>query len=369
VNCSRCGEGFYSETTDSGVGACSTVNAGYGVSIASESGDRVGQTPCAAGSYSTGRADACIQCEAGKHQGSNTSLSCEACGRGWYANFTGATACIKCPANHKCPVASDPPQPCPDGIPSMPGSVECLPCAKGEMSDAGAKCTGCTVGHYSFGAGATSCTACDPGQYQDEVASGSCKQCATGTNCTNATREPEACPAGQYSNPAKGTVACTLCGPGTNQAKAAQSSCQPCDVGNYTTDQGSTACQRCPAGYSCTTASATPLPCDPGYFASAGETRCTRASAGWATRADQSGEIRCSPGSYSGSGSYECSLCRAGQNQPEPGETSCPACPLKTVSSEEGATSCLTVPDGNYSEDRITQKTCEAAIIAMPVIV
>ena len=54
-----------------------------------------------------------------------------ACSNGTYANTTGLSACVTCPAGYFCGDPRSTPTPCRDGFYSGAGAVYCLECPAG----------------------------------------------------------------------------------------------------------------------------------------------------------------------------------------------------------------------------------------------
>jgi hypothetical protein len=124
TSCSACsGEGEYS--AEKGHSACSTAKAG-----SKPSSDRKGEEQCLAGTYSTGGANECMDCDPG-------FISNDPDGAGFCS-------------------------PCPAGYFTNPSQTACLPCSPGSISGiAATHCDACEVGKFASGSNNTGCLFCD----------------------------------------------------------------------------------------------------------------------------------------------------------------------------------------------------------------
>jgi hypothetical protein len=146
---------------------------------------------------------------------------------GTYADTTGLSACLACPAGTYSPNS---------GATAL---STCLACPTGTYSpNSGAtalsNCLACPKGTYADTTGLSACNECSPGQYTDTVGStsvSSCKQC------------PD-------SNPVFNGVSCTICPPDQYYE---DNICNPCPANNliYDTDLG--VCLPIPSGTNFTT--------------------------------------------------------------------------------------------------------------------
>jgi hypothetical protein len=347
--------------------------------------------PCAAGS--TGPADSCTLCIAGKYKavtgsapcdncaagkfstatGQSSSGTCQNCLAGKYASLTGSSVCANCFAGTYA---------------TLTGSTVCDNCAAGKFSAATGQsssvtCQNCLSGKYSNTTGQSSsetCQNCAAGKFSaltGQSSSATCQNCDAGKFSTATGQSSSAtcqnCQAGTYGN-LTGSTACTLCPVLTTSAAGSSivtqctcdsgyvgpnggpciacvlgtclnTSCQDCLAGTYARLTGSSVCENCLAGkYSTATgqsSSGTCQNCSAGKFSdkvgqnsSATCENCVAGKYSIATGQSSSDTCQnCLPGTYSNlTGITACTLCPNNTYASSVGRISCDACPGNSTS-------------------------------------
>lgn len=235
---------------------------------------------CNAGSYYT--ADMyggyCPDCEAGYYKDTIGNQVCTKCPNASYANaFSGATACIACPAYSVCKDIVYPVYKC-----NQLGSCTCDTGYYGNPTD-GVACTPCPVNTGSVCTVASKCGVIghclsNNGYYGYGESAGTACPSNAGSNCFQPTMETNTMCFGQaeclcnagYTGPAGGPCIdpnppAALCDAGYTGPDGGP--CSPCAAGTYKSASGSDPCTDCPPGtYSDTAAttacmtSTTPMP-------------------------------------------------------------------------------------------------------------
>ena len=295
---------------------------------------------CAAGSYSSGRQDACTPCPIGK-----------------FAPGTAYSVCTDCPANSFYPTA---------------GATACN-CPAGTYQN-GAVCAECPAGSYST-AGMATCNTCNPGTFTSQTKQSLCSTCSAGT----------------YSR--RGETACTGCSPGTYTSDGA--SCHTCGAGTYAPNYGQSGCTDCPATYycpapysaavSCTKGNVCPAksadqsicpaqkcctadllsapnmdPCTAGSFCPAGCSTPTSCTPGRQCASGSSSGQTCSVGTFCSGGNVVGTACPQGAYCPA-GSSAAVLCPRGTASqtlNAQAAATCIPCSPGTYA-DAMGKITCD----------
>ena len=225
----------------------------------------VGQTPCAAGHFSTGGTDRCTACPAGTYQAYEGQPSCVPCEAGTYVDVAGQATCKPCqggywggaPSTQRGAIAKTCSGPCEVGYFCPAGkstkATENACHSQSEFCPAGsAQPTKVSTGHYAVGAGGGECGASPKSTCQTE------RRCEAGYYCSAGVRRE--------------CVGAAVYCPGGGDAAL------QCPAGNYTTGTGAlqTGCARCPPGSKCD--GATAVPCAAGTYAlDGGATKCVEA--------------------------------------------------------------------------------------------
>jgi hypothetical protein len=151
--------------------------------------------------------------------------------------------------------------------------------------------------------------------------------------CSGGLCQGSTCPSGSRPN-AAGTACETLCSPGSFSATGVEP-CNPCAAGTYTTETTETGAQQC-------------TPCSDGTFSpTLGAQQCQVCPDGFRVNADNTAcEKLCSPGSYSATGVEPCTLCPAGSYSAETGAQQCAECVDPTFTMAPGAQQCEPCPEG-----------------------
>lgn len=258
--------------------------------------------------------------------------------------------------------------PCDSGMYSVSGSVPCVKCGPGSVSE--------------LGSGSTKCSLCPQDSYQPSAGSSSCLQCPNGTDtlqpgATNVTQCLSDCVSGHYS--ASGKAPCVPCPTGQWSDVIGATVCQDCGVGNYSTGEACVGCAQgayneqlnsvnctlCHVGTHSSEQGAEVCDvCEPGTFSDTlGLTECIACAPGSYSADNSSTTCKpCSPGSYQiESGKGFCYNCPMGTSQSIEGQTKCPECPLATYQDTEGQTQCIACPArmGTESTGSISVSECQ----------
>ncbi|XP_066920594.1 uncharacterized protein [Clytia hemisphaerica] len=214
---------------------------------------------------------ACEKCPKGTFQ--NTTIKCEKCRRGYYADKEGSTNCQPCVYGttdgiscNICPIgtfwvnAGDVwlnetfCRNCPVGTYNYEeGSTSCVKCygiestdkksctlcPKGTFSINGTKCVNCPKGRYNTEEGSPSCYGCPYDQIANETGSTFCIQCQKGTASVNGT-ECVPCPPGRFEI----FNSCSRCPYNTISNTSGSTSCRPCQQKGWVTNPDQTKCIR-----------------------------------------------------------------------------------------------------------------------------
>jgi hypothetical protein len=238
------------------------------------------ELPCLSGTYSTGNASVCTACPVGYN--CSTTRQYGRCANGYFSSESGGP-CEICPAGYQC-TSSDITSP--------------VPCVLGEYAPAGS----------------TSCTTCQPG-YACSVPSATPVICTVGTYAPGGNFQCYTCPSG-YSCAGSGATAPTVCAAGKYAASGAGSCTTVSAYLNHNHVLGSSHVPllQCPGGFACPSASATPLECLLGMYATAGSAACTYCPSGYNCPTSSSSPVACTAGRYSSGGliALECLPCDGG---------------------------------------------------------
>ncbi len=279
-----------------GSATCAAGKAGSGIWL-HEAG-RFDCVACAAGKFSFGGTNACIECEAGKYLPAVGATQCFACPSGKFGTATGglneSSVCHACPAGF---------------VANKDGSTSCTGCNSGEYAPSlgSTVCKACELGRYSASKNSTHCDICAPGEFSDALAA---------TKCT-------LCDAGRF-NPLVERTACFACPQGTHQAAQNATSCEACEPGKVGTIRAATSVSAC-------------TPCAPGFYT---DTRA--ASACLPCQAGRASSISAA------NSSDVCLACPRGQFASSPGHEVCSTCSIGRYSSERAATLCEACSEGKY---------------------
>ena len=210
-----------------------------------------------------------------------------------------------CPAGKMCPGAT--------GVP--------LPCgAGGYCAGSNAFATPCPQGRYSSATNLTSADGCLP--------------CLAGSACL------------------AGSVAPTVCAPGSIAPSQGTATCQQCEAGTYQASRGATSCETCPTTSWCAEGSSAPTPCASGSYSNRvglqNATECLRCPEGsWCSAGKV---IACGLGTYNnGTGATDQSAC-----------TYCPSNSFTEGESKTRLADCVCEPDyyALWSTGTLTCDTC-----------
>ena len=335
-------------------------------------------TLCTVGHYSPGGLSQCSNCNI-------------TCGGFYIANFTGADACIACPAGSECRTNYDAPSRCGAGHYSGLGDQECFHCSQytthATLSLEGAEsCTTCPAGYscndpalpaeacpagtYTLG-GAWNCTVCPAGyscasvsapptgcawnSYSLEGSTG-CALCPANYRCANQSALPHLCDVEQGYYSPEGTTYCVECPSGSAcefDALAQNYTIQLCTSGQFRVP-GNTACEDCWAGYRCPTVDNPPVTCPGGYYSFSKQTDCSPCSAGKSCYNGTSPQW-CASGYYSEEFDNDCHMIEAGWASPNKWTVPAP-CSMGTYSLGR-ASNCTECPSGWECPDTFTFAT------------
>ncbi|KAL8273754.1 hypothetical protein Esti_002354 [Eimeria stiedai] len=287
------------------------------------------------------------KCPPGTFQPEEGAAQCVTCPAGHYCDAFGLVEAKKCPAGFYCPAGSFQAAPayCKLGwISADSGAssdVGCVPCTAGYFCAArgGTQPTGrCAAGYYCTGGSWTPTPAAEMLHPDTGEILNVGDICPPKTFCAEGASEPEACPAGTFSEEL-GLVsrdACTVCAPGFGCVSAGVQ--LPCAAGYFclegsdtTTPSDETKGGPCPAGSFCPEGSFAPKArlCPAGTFSLKGQAFCTSCSAGkycYEPGRKQDGEP-CPEGHYCPEQTVAPKPCGPGTLQDEPGQQQCKACP------------------------------------------
>jgi hypothetical protein len=147
---------------------------------------KIGCTACAAGRYMNSAAKSiCDKCSAGKFQNNTGGSVCKSCVDSY--SKEGQKVCKNCPAGYRTnsTVCVSEVKTCTTG--HYIHGINCKSCPGGYYSPSVTyACTGCAVGHYQEGSGATICKECPVDWVAAENAD-ECTQCPGGTYTNNET--------------------------------------------------------------------------------------------------------------------------------------------------------------------------------------
>jgi hypothetical protein len=169
----------------------------------------------------------CLRCERGQFQPLSAQLSCSACPRGKWSDFSPHTEHMKVDTQH--------------------GSA-CDACPLGFFAGVSAirptKCTACHPGQYARNVGSKECELCEVGRYSHTLAGGEW-QAMGASPCKE-------CPKPKFNRHA-GESKCYECRKGTamkdtHTKRAHSDSCPRCQLGRYSDRVGEFTCKLCQAG-------------------------------------------------------------------------------------------------------------------------
>lgn len=331
TNCSACARGSFIGVVGES-GSCTNCPAGY-ISGIGDSGCEA----CPVGKYATAQGDQCLPCELGKFNNREAQAQCVDCDVGTFANETGLVVCRRC-AEGKVAVTQglDVCTPCAAGLYADEENKQCLQCAPGSNSSAGASsCVACLLGTVQPSTGRAQCVPCPSGRYIAQTGRTSCFECPAG-----------------YITPREGMWGCGACPRGTIAAIAGLDTCAPCDPGTYMGRQGADACLPCRKG---TYADGSGLDrctlCAPGEVApEEGMPRCVECEAGKFSADDRVSCLPCPAGQHaSWNGTATCNLCVPGTAAPAKGTTNCTDCPAGSFAAQYGRLTCDLCPAGSVT--------------------
>eukprot|EP00439_Symbiodinium_sp_Y106_P040241 s4380_g4.t3 len=120
-------------------------------------------------------------------------------------------------------------------------------CPSGWISSGGQQatreCQACPAGNFAV-PGALSCTACPAGRYNQEAGTADCLACPAGHGCPAGTSIPAPCPRGYHQNQ-EGGSSCLRCPLGTYTQQTASANCTECALGMITLETGSDSASSC----------------------------------------------------------------------------------------------------------------------------
>ncbi|GFO38966.1 signal peptide, cub and egf-like domain-containing protein 1, partial [Plakobranchus ocellatus] len=253
-DCRACAIGYYKDNSEDIFGVCVLCLDGEFITsgTAATSSAECNLRNCSAGSFRTAQ-NQCEACAPGSFQPNKWQTSCLDCPVDTTTSGAGAISEDQCFSS------------CPLGKELVNGT--CVDCPQGYYKDtvgSNTLCTTCPTGFITAATGAQSsalCTivACDPGYYRN-VNTNQCVQCPYGQFQPDQWQEScLSCPAG-YTTFAQGTTAdssCFLdCSAGT-YLSTASASCIPCERGFYRDKSSPTqiTCVQCPEEFITSTAS------------------------------------------------------------------------------------------------------------------
>ena len=265
-----CISGLCSTASGSGAGALFSYDA-RSCELGQE--ERDGRClPCAKGSFSSVKGEACQPCPAGA-----------------YVATLGATECVLCPVNsYRAETGGDRREACaqcPDhaGTKKVEGATDKAQCScvRGFFEDGAGTCTRCGPGE-EFAAGLNACVPCAPGTFKEGAGqTTACQECphhtysategavdaVTCLHCPHdsgtaapgaASKDMCVCDDGYFKNAAgactrclKGewfdadSTRCLPCAAGTYKETLGQSDCLPCPIDTYLEDEHATAPEQC----------------------------------------------------------------------------------------------------------------------------
>lgn len=259
---------------------------------------------------------------------------------GYFANFTGLSSCLVCPASFECTGGTIDPAPCPQGHYCLIGDDSTTKgikqaCPEGTFGSRTGlsleiQCEDCPGGKYCQGTAKKNYTGiCDPGYFcrrrttrsspsDDSVHTpkwfGRCP--IGGWYCEADTIDPQPCNPGSYAPNGQMMITsaskCTKCKAGYFCASGNQSDVTgPCDdgfyclEGSYTSRPSSPYGERCPAGYKCPSGSPWPEACPKGSYQNAtGQKDCLECPAGYFCSGNTTNPEICPSGYYCPKNSY-----------------------------------------------------------------
>jgi hypothetical protein len=286
TECTPCNvDGKYSISDNASF--CLTAKAGY-----KPREDRKGEEQCAAGTYSTGGTDDCLECGEGETSSAGAAgcSTCATCATGRYLIST------------------------------------CTPTTETQCGD-------CLKGEASMGGSTTECTDCNTdGQYSDRDLASACKTASAGSKPTADRTNIETCPKNTFSIGANDK--CTQCIDGGHSLPGS-SSCEKCSTGKYYDEEANT-CESCPLGKFTATGENdinNCKDCDAGFISNDpdGAGFCSPCKAGFYSNSDQTECLPCAPGFVSGIAASQCTACEIGKFAEGFNNTGCSFCDDKDV--------------------------------------
>lgn len=126
--------------------------------------------------------------------------------------------------------------------------LECLRCARGSFSNAGAaQCTQCSPGFFNAEKAQFECSQCPQGWTQPNTGSFECNFCTVGTETVG--NQCISCAAGTFRNASM--LQCEACAPMSVQPAPKSTFCITCEQGKYQYSTGAVQCLDCPTQGSC----------------------------------------------------------------------------------------------------------------------
>ena len=164
-----------------------------------------------------------------------------ACPAGTYKTPLGLGACVPCPADHYCPLASSVPRACPENSSSAARSGSPQDCLFFDdlvlfESNNTYKCELCHADTYHARDAATSvgiCIACQPG---------------SGSPAGSRSKRDIVCKPGFFVEPYDSEYSCSGCSPGYYSAASNASQCDTCDSGTFSASANASSCTACSPG-------------------------------------------------------------------------------------------------------------------------
>lgn len=276
-DCTKCGEGQYTEETGSTVcESCPEGKACYlsqGVQIVES---------CKNGTYSPGNSTKCLQCPLGKYTTDDEAAECMECPEGYSCRQINGELHVEiCPVGTYSDGYCNTCNPCQNGTYNVKeGSTECQICPAGKAClniNGVQSIETCQIGTFAP-EGSSTCRRCNGGTYNRRIGSERCLKCPIGKACfvENNIHHVQTCKNGTYSI-------------------GETSSCEIVSEGYYTAREGAGTYQKCLPGYSCFQSNHVQYvaPCKIGTYSTGGAHTCTDCSYEYCTNGK--GSTHCFP--------------------------------------------------------------------------
>jgi len=358
-------------------------------------------TACVCKAGSSGPADMCVLCAAGKYKALAGPETCADCGIGTYSVSVGAnqsSTCLTCPLNADAPVGSNISTACTcnAGAYGIDGGT-CVQCAAGTYTTLTgpeksivvdttnlSACSACPI-HSNSIPGSSVYTACTCNAGYTGPNGGPCNTCPINSNSPGGNTT---CTCNIGASGLDGEN-CSLCYTGTYKTTSGDALCTNCTAGTYSAIIGaasSVVCQNCPANSDAPPASIK-CTCNAGFWgvATTGCTPCAAGTYGVGRDMTTNACLSCQNDSHSPAGSAsaadctcnagasgldgeKCSLCYAGTYKTTSGDALCANCTAGTYSAMIGAASsgvCQTCPANSDAPPASTSCTCNAGFWGM----